>query len=48
MRFHIELFMRQEPGALLIEIENSHNGAVRKFGNMFQTTKPKKTGTASD
>lgn len=36
--------MRQEPGALLIEIENSHNGTVHKFGNMFQTTKPKKDG----
>ncbi|MCI9596528.1 MAG: GHKL domain-containing protein [Firmicutes bacterium] len=36
--------MRQEPGALLIEITNSYNGAVRKFGNSFQTTKFKKDG----
>lgn len=40
----LTITMRQEPGALLIEIKNSYNGAVRKFGNSFQTTKRKKEG----
>lgn len=40
----LRIAMRQEPGTLFIEIQNSHNGRVRKVGNMFQTTKDQKKG----
>lgn len=40
----LSIIMEQEPGKLLLHIENTHTEILHKSGNVFKTTKVKKKG----
>ncbi|MEG2345705.1 MAG: GHKL domain-containing protein, partial [Anaerovoracaceae bacterium] len=40
----LHVTMKEEPGKLFIQMENSHSESIRKVDNTFKTTKAKEVG----